>query len=168
MVQSNHHPVPGPGTYFFTVRLRDADGDLLTRYIDLLRLSVRLCQFRHPFVVEDAVVLPNRVHTIWTLPPKDHDFAVRWQIIKSTFAQHLPTGAGVPDARRVWQRRFWEQSILTFADLAECRDLIRQAPVQSGLVADPAAWPYSTQNRIARLAARSNTVVPLRVIDGSR
>ena len=164
MVDTPHAILPGPGTYFFTVRLRGPDADLLTRHIDLLRLSVRLCQFRHPFVIGDAVVLPDRVHTIWTLPPRDHDAAVRWRVIKSTFAQHLPAEATVGRRGSIWQRGIWEHPVLTLAELAECRDLIRLAPVQAGLVNDPRDWPYSTVNRAARAGRGGSNVVPLRLV----
>ena len=168
MVDSSQRVLPGPGTFFFTVRLREPDCDLLTRHIDLLRLSVRLCQFRHPFTINDAVVLPDRIHTIWTLPPDDTDFGVRWRSIKATFAQHLPAGPEVALRRSgVWQRGHWGHPVSTLADLAECREMIRQAPVQAGLVDDPRDWPYSTVNRALRRAGRPSNVVPLRIVRSS-
>ena len=168
MGHANCKAVPGPGTYFFTVRLKQPGSDLLTRHIDLLRLSMRLCQFRHPFAIEDAVVLPDCLHTIWTQPPGDHDFTVRWHLIKSTFAQHVP---GLGEERRVsaiWQRRFWEHRIDNAADLVECQTMIRQAPVRAGLVDDPRDWPYSTSNRSRPAGASQRPgAVRLRVIDGT-
>ena len=165
MVDSSHRALPGPGTFFFTVRLREPDTDLLTRHIDLLRLSVRLCQFRHPFAIDDAVVLPDRIHTIWTLPPGDGDFGVRWRSIKATFAQHLPARPDVVSRRSsIWQRGNWGHEVTTPADLAECRDMIRQAPVQAGLVDDPQDWPYSTVSQAARRAVRPSNVVPLCIV----
>ena len=160
--------MPGPGTFFFTVRLQEPGTDLLIRHIELLRLSVRLCQFRHPFVIDDAVVLPDRIHTIWTLPPGDVDTAVRWRSIKATFAQHLPNAPALPTRRSsIWQRGQWEYPVETLADLVECRDMIRRAPVQAGLVDDPGEWPYSTVNRAIRRARRPSKVVPLRIVRSS-
>ncbi|MFZ3584861.1 REP-associated tyrosine transposase [Loktanella sp. DJP18] len=159
--------LPGPGTFFFTVRLKDAGGDLLTRHIDLLRLSVRLCQFRHPFTIEDAVVLPDRLHTIWTLPRGDQDHAVRWQLIKTTFARHIPHAAAQGPGLALWQRRVWEQPIANAMDLLECRNLIRGAPVHAGLVTDPDDWPYSLASRAGR-PDRDAHVMHLRVINGGR
>ena len=168
MVDCIKRILPEPGIFFFTVRLRDTGSDLLTRHIELLRLSVRLCQFRHPFVIDDAVVLPDRIHTIWTLPPGDTDVAVRWRTIKSTFVQHLPHHPALTAPRSaIWQRGHWGYPVTTLADMVECRDLIRRAPVRAGLVDDPRDWPYTTENRAARRAARPLKVVPLRVVRSS-
>ena len=165
MVENIQRVAPGTGTFFSTVRLREPGTDFLTRHVELLRLSVRLCQFRHPFTIDDAVVLPDRIHTIWTLPPGDDDVAVRWRSIKASFAQHLPAAPGAPRRRTsVWQRGHWGHPVETLADLAECRAMIRSAPVRAGLVDDPRDWPYATANRAARGAGRPSNVVPLRVV----
>jgi putative transposase len=78
---------PG-GSYFFTVNLADRRQSLLTTHVDILRAIFRKTQVRHPFSIEATVVLPDHLHTIWTLPPGDADYATRWQLIKSGF--HAP------------------------------------------------------------------------------
>jgi putative transposase len=40
---------------------------------------------RHPFTIEAAVILPDHLHAIWTLPEQDADFALRWRLIKNAF-----------------------------------------------------------------------------------
>lgn len=152
--------VPG-GTFFFTVRLQDHNSDLLIRYIDLLRLSVRLCQQQLPFRIVDAVILPDRIHMIWTMPPGDTDFAARWRLIKTTFARHLPsagTRSSLGDGMGVWQRRYWEHAICDAQDLSECVGLIAAAPVAAGLVSHSKDWPYSTAARLSRGPARRRAV----------
>ena len=62
--------VPG-GTYSFTLRLQDPTSDLLVSQIDLLRNATRLCMKRWPFEIAAAVILPNKLHMIWNLPPDD-------------------------------------------------------------------------------------------------
>ncbi|MBU2358673.1 MAG: transposase [Alphaproteobacteria bacterium] len=155
MMLINPIPTPTRHSVFFTVRLRDDSADLLVRHIEILRLSVRLCQLRYPFTIDDAVILPNRVHMIWSLPRDDQEYAKRWKVIKATFVQNLPRQAGADAATaprvNIWQRRFWDRPILSRQAMEECRDMIRMAPVQAGLVDDPAAWPYS---RDARLLAQ--------------
>jgi putative transposase len=54
----------------------------LTEHISLLRVAFRCVRARHPFTVEAAVILPDHLHTIWTLPEQDADFAPRWRLIK--------------------------------------------------------------------------------------
>lgn len=151
-------------TYFFTVRLKDPSRDLLTRHVELLRLSVRLCQIKHPFVIDDAVILPDRLHMIWTLPEDDRDFARRWSVIKSTFVRHLPPRA-VGRGGGIWQRRFWEQPITSAQDLAESVSLIRMAPVVAGLVDAPDDWPFSKRGRVLS-PGRSDVTRSLRLVQG--
>ena len=73
------------GTYFFTVNLDDRSLHLLTENIDLLRGAFRYTHTRHPFAIDAIVVLPDHLHTIWTLPEGDADFSTRWMLIKSYF-----------------------------------------------------------------------------------
>ncbi|WP_342068672.1 REP-associated tyrosine transposase [Yoonia algicola] len=141
--------VPG-GTYFFTVRLQDQRADLLVSQIDLLRDAVRLCRKRWPFEIDAAVVLPNKLHMIWTLPDGDADFSKRWRLIKSSFSRHAPAPTYIPDSHRkrgekgIWQRRFWEHLIRDEDDMALHLHLIRSAPIHAGLVKRPSDWPYSS------------------------
>ena len=65
--------VPG-GTWFFTVNLLEPHrNDLLIREIDLLRETVKQVRERRPFRIDAWVVLPDHMHTVWTLPPGDAD-----------------------------------------------------------------------------------------------
>ncbi|SHF44726.1 putative transposase [Loktanella atrilutea] len=165
MMQTYPSPTPAPRSMFFTVRLRDEGADLLVRHVEILRLAVRLCQFRYPFAIDDAVILPNRLHMIWSLPPDDQDYTKRWKAIKATFAQHLPPDAthGGPQGS-IWQRRFWEQPIETREALKECREMIRMAPVQAGLVDDPSVWPYSRDARLTAQFRRPSGAPVLRLV----
>jgi putative transposase len=90
--------VPG-GSYFFTVNLADRRSRLLTDHVEPLRGAFRYVQARHPFTVEATVVLPDHLHAIWTLPQEDHDFALRWRLIKSAFSRAIPGGEDVSKSR---------------------------------------------------------------------
>ena len=70
--------LPG-GSYFFTVNLADRRHARLTDHIDLLGAAFRQVRARHPFAIEAAVILPDQLHAIWTLPEQDADFALRWR-----------------------------------------------------------------------------------------
>ena len=80
--------VPG-GCFFFTVNLAERKLALLTDHIEVLRGAFRETRQRHPFTIDAIVVLPDHLHTVWTLPEGDADFAMRWQLIKSTFSRGL-------------------------------------------------------------------------------
>lgn len=65
------------GSFFFTVNLADRRLRLLTEHIDELRTAFRETRQRHPFTTDAMVVLPDHLHTVWTLPEGDADFAKR-------------------------------------------------------------------------------------------
>lgn len=151
--------LPG-GTYFFTVRLQDQRADLLISHIDLLRDATRLTIQRWPFAIDAAVILPNKLHMIWTLPADDADFSKRWRMLKSTFSRHAPAPARIPAShvrrgeKGIWQRGFWEHLIKDEEDLALHMHLIRAAPIHAGLAKGPGDWPYSS---FARRGHKSKT-----------
>lgn len=53
--------------------------------------------------------------------------------------------------RGIWQRRYWEHRLRDDDDFARHVDYIHCNPVKHGYVADPAAWPFSSFHRMARL-----------------
>jgi len=145
------------GSYFFTVNLANRRLRLLTENIDLLRAAFRYTRQRHPFAIEAIVVLPDHLHTIWTMPEEDADFAVRWALIKASFSRTLRKGEPVSASRRrrrergIWQRRYWEHTIRDEDDLGRHLDYIHFNPVKHGHVACVATWPYSSFHRMVRL-----------------
>ena len=93
------------GTYFFTVNLANRCGTALVDHIDLLRQTIGAVRKRYPFKIDAWVVLPDHMHTIWTLPGDDQDYSGRWREIKKGFTKALP------GRNRLWQPRFWEHTI---------------------------------------------------------
>jgi REP-associated tyrosine transposase len=47
---------------------------------------------RHPFTIEAIVVLPDHLHSFWSLPGDDADYATRWRLIKATFSSTASFG----------------------------------------------------------------------------
>jgi putative transposase len=144
--------VPG-GCWFFTVNLLNRRSRLLTDQIDTLREAMRRTQARHPFIIDATVVLPDHIHAVWTLPPGDADFPLRWRLIKSAFAKAVPktewrspvrTARG---ERGVWQRRFWEHLIRDEEDFRRHVEYCYINPVRHGLVARVRDWPHSSFHR---------------------
>src|SRR5262249_18399538 len=81
--------VPG-GCWFFTAALLDRRSSLLTDPIELLRETTRrTTQQRFPFHIDAMTILPDHIHAVWTLPPGDADFSVRWRWIKIRFARAI-------------------------------------------------------------------------------
>ena len=80
------------GSFFFTVNLAEHRPGLLTQHIDELRTAFRETHRHHRFTIDAVAVLPDHLHTVWTLPEADADFATRWRLIKSAFSRPLATG----------------------------------------------------------------------------
>src|SRR6266403_2215037 len=147
------------GSYFFTVNLADRRLRLLTEHIPLLRAAFRGVRARHPFAIEAAVILPDHLHTIWTLPDGDADFATRWRLIKSGFSRAVPGGERISASRAakrergIWQRRYWEPTLRDEDDFARRLDYIHFNPVKHGHAVRVRDWPFSSFRRWVRLGA---------------
>ena len=136
------------GTYFFTLVLMNRRSRLLLEHVDVLRGAFRHVRARHPFTLDAIVILPDHLLCIWTLPDGDHDFSMRWRLIKSRFSRALPATESRSRSRirqgerGVWQRRFWEYAITGDEDFERHVEYIHYNPVKHGYVDRPIDWPY--------------------------
>lgn len=153
--------IPG-GTYFFTVTLADRRRSLLVERIDMFRNAYAGVAMRHPFATRAIVVLPEHLHAIWTLPPGDCDFALRWKLIKERFSRALKRVE--PDRQTIWQSRYWEHAIRDERDFDAHVDYIHGNPVKHGLVQDSRHWPYSSIHRrgTENLPCKSSSLASIR------
>jgi len=141
------------GTYFFTVNLAQRDKTLLIDYVDDLRKVFAQVKEEQPFNIEAIVILPEHLHTIWTLPEGDSDFSNRWRKIKAGFSKLIPRGERLSESRRskgergIWQRRFWEHVIRDELDYARHVDYIHYNPVKHGYCKSVKDWPHSSFHR---------------------
>ena len=146
------------GTYFFTATLADRKRDWLVRHVDLLRAGFSSrAGVNDPLRSRRLVVLPDHLHSIWTLPPGDADYSHRWRLIKARFS----TGA-IGGGRRGSQRTprvnttcgsggFGSIRCVTNGDLQAHVDYIHYNPVKHGLVTRVGDWPYSSFHRFVRM-----------------
>ena len=154
MVHYRRNRVAG-GTYFFTVTLLDRRSTVLTENIGLLRGAFRRVRLVRPFEMVAWVVLPEHLHTIWTLPQGDSDYSGRWRAIKAGVTHDLVRG-GMELARNakgeynLWQRRFWEHTVRDENDLVRHVDYIHYNPVKHGWVEQVKDWPWSSFHRYVR------------------
>ncbi|MCG2593415.1 transposase [Ramlibacter sp. XY19] len=143
-------------TYFFTLTLQDRGSRTLVDHVADLRAAFAKVKQRHPFQIDAIVVLPEHLHTIWTLPADDSDFSNRWMLVKRSFTHRL-SDAGVEFGRRerrgerlLWQQRFWEHQIRDDDDYARHVEYIHFNPVKHGWVLRAGDWPYSSLHRFVR------------------
>ena len=145
------------GSCFFTVNLAERRLRLLTEHIDSLRAAFRQTRRNHPFTIDAMVVLPDHLHTVWTLPEGDADFSTRWRLIKSAFSRSLRIGERLSPSRAakgergIWQRRYWEHTTRDEDDFARHVDYIHINQVKHRLVTRVGDWPYSSFHRMVRL-----------------
>jgi putative transposase len=84
------------GTYFFTVVTYRRQRFLCDEMVQAaLRDGIKATRAKHPFTIDAWVLLPDHLHStawmqeveqrmellpsIWTLPPDDADFGIRWR-----------------------------------------------------------------------------------------
>ncbi|MEA2078271.1 MAG: transposase [Pseudomonadota bacterium] len=142
--------IPGT-TYFFTL-VTEHRRPLLIEHIDRLRAAFRHVREKRPFRMEAIVVLPDHLHTLWTLPEGDSDYSTRWMQIKRKFSSSLSAAPSNPSQaskreKGIWQRRFWEHCIRDELDWRNHLDYIHYNPVKHGLITRVYDWPYSSFHR---------------------
>ncbi len=144
------------GSFFFTVNLADRRLRLLTENIEALRTAFRDTQLHHPFAIDAIVILPDHLHTVWTLPDGDANFSARWRLIKTSFSRKLAVGEPISSSRAgkgergIWQRRYWEHTIRDENDYSRHIEYVHINPVKHGLVKRVSDWPYSSFHRMVR------------------
>ena len=141
--------------FFFTVVTFDRRPILTTDLgVSCLREAWRSTRETMPFETEAVCVLPDHLHTIWSLPDDDTDYSTRWRKLKGVFTRSFRKLGGVgsprgPSRRRtgeaaVWQRRFWEHRIRDTEEFRHHVDYTHFNPVKHGLVTSVADWEWSS------------------------
>ena len=165
-------PRVGGATIFFMVTLAERGSRVLVDHIGVLREAVAVTRAERPFQIDAAVVMPDHMHMVWTLPEGDAEYSVRWGAIKARFTRGVrrvgfdPTNPASGDGGVVgwnptlrspskvrkgdaglWQRRFWEHHIRDAADYRAHVEYCWMNPMKHGYVERPEEWPYSSYRR---------------------
>ncbi|MGK7922296.1 MAG: transposase [Trichodesmium sp.] len=156
-----------PGaTYFFTVVTYNRQKILCKpENVDLLRKAFRYVMEKHLFKIDAVVILPDHIHSLWTLPENDADVSTRWRLIKSYFSRKCysqyeeknSTYRQHKKEKNVWQRRFWEHQIRGDSDFTNHIKYIHYNPVHHGLVTAPSYWEYSSFHRYVKAGIYDQT-----------
>ena len=153
--------VPG-GTYFFTVvayRRRRFLTDPIPR--KCLRDALDTIRAKWPFEIVAIVLLPDHLHTVWTLPRGDDRYSLRWKRVKEEFTVTFLKAGGKElqqsrsrvhqGHRGIWQKRFWEHTCRDEEDLKQCVDYVHWNPKKHSLVGNVRDWRWSSFHRYVEL-----------------
>jgi putative transposase len=144
------------GTYFFTVvTYKRIHVFKNVPAIRLLNDCIKATMQNYPFKINAMVILPDHVHTIWTMPDVDDDFSTRWRLIKKRFSRKFQSvhpasvsGSMVKKQEQgIWQKRFWEHLIRDDEDFNMHCDYIHYNPVKHGLVKSPGSWEHTSYHQ---------------------
>lgn len=159
---SNYRRACIPGaTYFFTVVTHKRKPIFsIGRARQILHHAIEDVRERHPFEIEAICLLPDHLHTIWTLPVEDSAYPQRWNEIKGLFTKRFrdisPVDSKISLSRRrkgegvIWQRRFWEHLVRDESDFRNHMDYLHYNPVKHGLVGQVVDWPWSSFHRFVK------------------
>ncbi len=141
--------VPG-AVYFFTVNLADRKHGILIKEISVLRNAISATKTKYPFKIPAYVILPDHLHLMMSLPENDHDYSIRWRMLKGFFSKQIQRSELISTARKkkrergIWQRRFWEHLIRDEKDYEHHVNYIHYNPVKHGYVKKASDWKYSS------------------------
>jgi putative transposase len=106
-----------------------------------LRKAIATVKAEMPFDITAAVVLPDHIHFMLTLPQEDDNYSKRVGRLKVLLTRSLKGKRALPQnvciSRQrqresdVWQRRFWEHTIRDEADWVGHVNYLRYNPVNS-------------------------------------
>jgi len=162
MPEYRRHYIAG-GTYFFTVVTYQRQPILTSPLArEVLRNVWLAVQNRLPFSTPALCLLPEHLHCVWTLPPGDADYSLRWGEIKRLFTREYLKRVDQEEFSRIemhnvsrqkrgeatiWQRRFWEHTLRNEEDFERHVEYIHYNPVKHGLVRSVEEWPWSSFHR---------------------
>jgi len=154
-----------PGrTWFFTLNMAEKSSTLLTKHVSFLAESSRDVEGLYPFDALAAVILPNHMHLIWTLPEDDLDYARRISYLQSGFSRRVLEDQNISKKERgsaLWHNRYWDYQIRDLVDLERHIGYIHGNPVKHDLVSHPDKWRYSTWHRYREDGFLLWTIKPL-------
>jgi putative transposase len=150
--------IPG-GSYFFTIVTKRRQKLFVSdTNVEVLRQAFRNVMKKRPFNIDAAVVLPDHLHFVWTLPANDADYPTRWRLIKTWFTKHCEHkyqfGLNASQVKRgeqaIWQHRYWEHLLQNEVDFEWHINYIHYNPVKHNYVNKPFDWKYSSLHKYVK------------------
>ncbi|WP_194711715.1 REP-associated tyrosine transposase [Noviherbaspirillum soli] len=155
MVQYRRNFLSG-ASYFFTIALLNRTSSLLIDQIAILCNAFQPVQAQRSFPLDAVVVMPDHLHSLWTLPSGEADYPGRWRAIKTRFSCQIPRGEwrSASRARKgergTWQSQCRERALCDERDKTRHVDYIPFNPVKHGQISHVVQWTSSSFHRFVR------------------
>lgn len=107
------------------------------RYLDLLEAAAAA----HGTAIHAYVLMTNHIHLLVT-PATEHSLPQTLKAVAGPYAQYFNTRYGRTGT--LWDGRYRATLVDSEAYLLACMRYIELNPVRAGMVADPAAYPWSS------------------------
>jgi len=141
-----------PNSIVFLTFITSKRRNILIDNIKLLRNAFKIAMSKYTFDIIAINVLKNHVHML--IKPKDiNTYPLIIKTIKSEFSKSIdinkiqnyaPSKSRIKkDEKDIWQRRYWEHSIISEEDLYKHIDYIHYNSFKHYAIA-PKEWQYST------------------------
>ena len=142
-----------PNSIIFITFVTSKRREILTSNIGILRQSFIEAKNKYDFKIIAICVLKNHVHLL-IKPDNINEYPLIIKDIKIYFSKNIDIAA-IKDyyvsksritkgEKDIWQRRYWEHTIVNQEDLYKHIDYIHYNPVKHGLVKQAKEWKYST------------------------
>lgn len=125
--------------------------NILINHISVLRKAFQCAKIKYDFEVIAIVVLPNHIHMI-IKPENINDYPRIIGHIKRYFTKMsgLKYLCNKNRESNIWQRRYWEHTIMDEKDLNKHIDYIHYNPVKHKLAKTPRDWEYSSFKKFVK------------------
>lgn len=94
------------------------------------------------------VILPDHIH--WLIVPGVNDYSNIVSAFKRGIGAELKRRGQISTGYKLWQDRFWEETIRDDTQFQKCVEYIHYNPVKHGLVVTPGEWKYSSFHAYVR------------------
>ena len=129
--------------------------------VALLRESFKRAKHTYKFDLYASVILPDHLHII-LIPEKIEEYPKIIFAVKYHFSRNIDGGLGNPPyvlsssktnkkEKGLWQRRYFEHTILDETDLHNHLDYIHYNPVKHGYVKAVKDWEFSSFDKFVEM-----------------
>ncbi|MGH9789255.1 MAG: REP-associated tyrosine transposase [Candidatus Acidiferrales bacterium] len=136
------HRIRPPGTYFITVDCWGSRQLLKGEVAETLSDQVLQCRSKGYYLLHEFCVLPNHLHLLFT-PTGNTSLEKAVQMIKGGASYRIRKQRKF---LQLWQDGYHDWRCRDEKGYRAYAEYIRQNPVEAGVVAAAADWPYSSAN----------------------